>query len=207
MNMTKIALAAVLAMGAASANAAGYVGFDAGFASIDQKSLVDVIGQSLANASTHTVTATYDTGTSAGRIFAGLPISEALDLEIGYLSFGDLDATYTGTTTGGTPFSVKTALSASGFDFAAVYWPSKNWFVKGGFHNLEVEGNLTASVSGSSATYGLSASGTGLLVGVGYEAEGGKDMNWRAAYSYYDSLGGMSDANAHVFSVGLKAKF
>ncbi len=207
MKMTKIALAAALAMGATAANAAGYVGFDAGWASIDQKPSVDEIGQALADASGHTVNAVYDQSTSVGRVFAGWNVAQGVDIELGYLQSGDLSATYTGTTAGGAAFSVNTDLSASGFDVAAVWWPTENIFLKGGAHSMEVEGNLTANVSGTSATYSTSESGTGLLVGVGYEGALSKDINWRAAYTYYDSLGGMSDANAHNYTVGLKMKF
>jgi len=207
MKMTKIALAAVLAMGATAANAAGYVGFDAGWTSADQKPLVDALGQSLANASGHTVNVVYDKSTSTGRVFAGWNVSPGVDMELGYLKSGDLGATYTGTTAGGAAFSLNTDISVSGFDVAAVWWPTENIFLKGGAHSTEAKLSLSANVSGSTATYTVTESGTGLLVGVGYEAAMSKDINWRATYTYYDKLGGMSDANAHNYTVGLKMKF
>ena len=207
MKMTKIALAAVLAMGATVANAAGYVGFDAGWASVDQKPLVDALGQSLANASGHTVSVVYDQATSAGRVFAGWNVAQGVDVEVGYLQSGDLAATYTGTTAGNAAYSLKTDMSVSGFDVAAVWWPTENIFIKGGAHSTEAELSLSANVSGTTATYTTSESGTGLLVGIGYEAALSKDINWRTAYTYYDKLGGMSDANSHNYTVGLKMKF
>ncbi len=207
MKMTKIALAAALAMGAASANAAGYVGFDAGWSSVDQKPVVDALGQSLANASGHTVNVVYDKSTPTGRVFAGWNVAQGVDMEVGYLKSGDLGATYTGTTAGNAAYSLTTDISLSGFDVAAVWWPSENIFLKGGAHSAEAKLSLSANVSGSTATYTTTESGSGLLVGVGYEAAVSKDINWRAAYTYYDKLGGMSEANSHNYTVGLKMKF
>ncbi len=207
MKITKIALAAVLAMGATAANAAGYIGFDAGWTSTDQKPLVDALGQGLANASGNPVNVVYDQSTSVGRVFAGWNVAQGVDIELGYLQSGDLGATYTGTTAGNAAYSLKTDMSVSGFDVAAVWWPTENIFLKGGAHSTEAELSLSANVSGTTATYTATQSGTGLLLGVGYEDALSKNINWRAAYTYYDKLGGMSDANSHNYTVGLKMKF
>ena len=198
--------AVLLASGATVANAGGYIGLDAGLAAVDQESTVRQMGQALADASGNPVTMVYDKSTSIGRIFAGMNIAQGIDIEVGYLKSGDLSATYTGTA-GNTAYSLNTDISASGFDVAAVSWLTENIFLKGGAHVLEMKGSFTADVSGNSETYGDTLSGTGFLLGLGYEGALSNDVNWRAAYSYYGYIAGDSDTDAHILTLGLKMKF
>lgn len=207
MKKTHLLAAILLTVGATSAQAAGYAGFDAGYGKADQGPAVSALGQALANASGNTVAATYATAASAGRLFVGWNVAKDIDVELGYLKTSSLDATFTGTTAGGVAFSLKTGFDASGFDAAVVWWPMDGVFVKGGLHSSDVNLALAANVASASATYSVSRSGTGALVGVGYESDISKTMGWRVAYTRYNSLGGLDGADMDLVSAGLKMKF
>jgi hypothetical protein len=78
------------------------------------------------------------------------------------------------------------------------------FFGKAGIHQSKVNG--AASVTIGEGTFALKAadSGSGYLAGIGFESPVDKNMSWTVGITYYDSLGGLSDANATFVSVGLK---
>ncbi|TSA22082.1 MAG: hypothetical protein D4R70_02455 [Betaproteobacteria bacterium] len=207
MKNTQILAAVLLAVGATTAQAAGYVGFDVGYGKVDQESSAGEIARALANATGNTVTYTYEQSAPAGRIFAGWNIAKDMAVELGYLKTASLDATFNGTTTGRAAYSVTTGMEAKGFDAALVWYPIENVFIKGGVHAMDVDATLTATVTSASATYTVSKSGTGLLFGVGYESEISKTLSGQVAYTHYNKVGGMSDATIDLVTAGLKMKF
>ena len=44
----------------------------------------------------------------------------------------------------------------------------------------------------------------GFLAGAGYYYDLNDDVQIRGAYSYYDSLGGITDADMHLVTIGIK---
>jgi len=77
-----------------------------------------------------------------------------------------------------------------------------------GGHYSKVEQDAALTFAG--ATVVLSALawqddwGTGFLAGAGYDYDLNDDVQIRGAYSYYDSLGGLDEADMHFFTVGIK---
>jgi len=53
----------------------------------------------------------------------------------------------------------------------------------------------------------LNKSGTGYVVGIGYDLPINKTFDVRAAYNYLGNVAGISDNYANRFSIGLLGKF
>jgi len=205
--MKKVLMTAALMVASSSSFAAGgYAGVEIGWSSQDQEAQARETAQYLANASGNTVNYTYDTGVAIGRIYGGWKGDSNLGVEVGYFQSGDLNSTYNGSY-GGSAATVTTDVSASGLDLSALYWVDESVYLKAGMHSSKVEGTVNATVLNGSASYSAEDSGTGWLIGAGYEGAVSDAVNWRASYSYYGKLGGESDNDAHVFSVGIGTKF
>jgi hypothetical protein len=146
-----------------------------------------------------TVSYTYDKADLAGRLYAQYGLTKEISAEIGYLKTASLDATYRIAGASATE-----SYDASGFDLAGVYQADNGFYGKAGVHSTEVDGKRNILIG--STTYALSgnASGTGFLAGAGYEGKINNDMSWTAGVTYYDSLGGLSGADATFVSVGLR---
>ena len=205
--MKKVLVTAALMVASSSSFAAGgYAGFDIGWAIQDQEDDARELAQYLANASSNTVNYTYDNGTFVGRLYGGWKGDSNLGFELGYFQSGDLSANFRGTYSG-SPASVSTDISASGFDMSGLYWVDDNIHLKAGLHQSEIEATVSLAAFGGTGTASASEDGMGWLVGAGYDSEINKDLSWRASWTYYAKLGGESDSDAHVFSVGLNTKF
>ena len=72
-------------------------------------------------------------------------------------------------------------------------------FFKGGFHQSEVNGKASITIGGTTYAAAASATGPGFLFGAGIE-----DDQFRYGVTYYDSVGGMDDANVWVGYYGIK---
>lgn len=181
-----------------------YAGVDGGYGFVDIKA--KQTAQTLANLSGSTVKYTYDKAALSGRFFLGMDVAENLAVELGYFMSANASATYTISGASATE-----NYSTSGFDAGLVFKPSANGlFLKAGFHRSEVSGD--ASVKIGNTTYNIAAnskSGTGLVAGIGYEAQFNNtpDMKWRMGWSHYNKVGGVSDANVNLLYIGLLKKF
>jgi hypothetical protein len=207
MKNTQILAAVLLAVGATTAQAGGYAGFDAGYGNIDRAAAARSDAQAAVAALGGSATATYEQSVSVGRVFAGWNVAKDLDIEVGYLKTGDLSDTLAGTTSGNVAYSLASKTNAHGVDVAAVWWINNNLFIKGGMHSTTVEATGTLTVLGTTVSLSGEQSGSGMLLGIGYESALSQNINWRAAYSYYDKMGGLSDANVDIYTLGLKMKF
>jgi len=147
----------------------GYFGIEGGLAFADIRA--DDTAQVLVNTFGGSVAYEYDAATLSGRISGGYGFNEMVGLEVGYFFTGDFDATYNGLSGGGVVYSAVETYSATGLDLSVLLHPmSGGFFLRLGMHNSEVEGVGTFNVPGlGSASAAATVSGTGLLVGLGYD--------------------------------------
>jgi len=197
---------ALIANSASAADKQYYFGIEAGYAFVDAQGqesadyLASLVGQ--------TVSYTEDDGAAFGRIYLGYDFEKNMAFELGVFATDDIDATFT-TAGGNGSGSATFSASASGIDAAVLFKAeSSGVYGKIGGHYSKLRQDAAASFAG----YGVAASGyawqedwgVGLLAGFGYEMPLSSDnLKARLAYTYYDSLGGESDADAHVLTVGL----
>ena len=171
------------------------LGIDIGYGFIDIGA--DETAQTIANISGSAVTATYDTGAWFGRIYGEYKIVDATYVDVGFFTTGDVTAKYT--LSGAT---ASESYSANGVDVSAVIKESdkEGLFVKGGFHSSTIDGNANVTISGTTYAAQATASGTGFLVGGGYDYQDGT----RAGITYYSNLGGDSAADMWLIYYGIR---
>jgi hypothetical protein len=174
-------------------------GIEGGYAWVDTKA--EENAQTIANLSGRTTTVTYDKADVAGRIYGYYDFSNSFGLQIGYFKTASLDQTHTNSAG-----SATISYDATGIDLAGVFKPNNSgFFGKVGIHQSKVNGAASATIGGTSYRLSAADSGSGFLAGIGFETPAAdKSMSWTVGVTYYDSLGGLSDANATFVSVGLK---
>jgi len=199
-----VALLPIALLACSIASAENYAGVEGGYGFIDIKAAQTA--QTLANLSGRTVSYTYDKAAITGRMFFGFEVTENLALEVGYFTSANASAKYTISSA-----SASENYSMSGFDGALVFRPKEEGvFFKAGFHNSTITGDASLTINGT--TYNISgnaSSGTGLMGGIGYEEKvrDSKDLKWRAGWSYYNKVGGVSDANVNLLYLGIAKGF
>ena len=153
--------------------------------------------QTIANLSGSTVTYSYDEATWIARAFLDMAVHKNVLIEAGVFSSGSLDATYTldgATATEG--------YTLRGIDASVVLKPdAEPFFIKAGIHSSEVEGEASITIGGTTYAANASESGIGGLLGIGFQS---RDNGLRAGVTYYDSVGGMDDADVVMGFVGYK---
>jgi len=196
--MKKIIAAVLLSIGCTAANALDtFGGVEGGYAFVDINA--DTTAQTLANLSGRTTTYTYDKAALTGRIFGGVKVSPTISAEIGYFTSLSLDANYSNSL-GTASESYKTR----GFDISATYRPEPTGlFIRGGMHHSEVTGNANVTIGGYSASSSGSQSGVGYLVGAGYTFALSNELEWYVSATHLNKLGGVSNTNANLISVGI----
>ena len=176
-------------------------GVEGGYAFVDIGA--PATAQRLANLSGRTVTYTYDKADLYSRIFMGYDITEQMTAEVGYFASANLDATYRISGASATE-----AYSAKGLDFSIIYKPAESgFFGRIGMHSSEISGAASITIGGTTYAAQASKSGTGYLLGGGYEAAMGGGLAWRASFTYLDSLGGLSGADATLYSISILKRF
>ncbi len=166
------------------------MGFEGGLVYADMRA--EETAQALANASGSTVTYTYDEATWIGRVFADMPLSSEMSVEVGFFLTGSLDATYTISGASATE-----GYDARGVDAAAVF-KSDDVFFKVGMHRSELEGVATLTIGGTTYNVSETISGTGYLVGGGLELDGS-----RLGLTYYSDVGGDGDSDMTMLYYGV----
>ena len=170
-----------------------------GLAFADVSETANTNGQALANALGQTVTVEYDRASWAGRLAGGYEIADSVSLEVGYFMTGDIDITYS------IPgASITESYNGTGLDFAVKYdFGDSGTFLKGGMHNSDLNANATVTLNGSTvASVAATASGTGPLIGAGFEkqAPNGEITYW--GYDLYMNVGDVDDANFGLLYYG-----
>ena len=150
--------------------------------------------QQIANLSGSTVLAEWERATWYGRFFYEQELTSESFLDVGYFMSGSLDAKYTLS-----GVSATEGYTASGFE-ASYGIKNDGLFFKGGVHQSKIDGVANITIGGT--TYNLasaSESGMNFLFGGGVE-----DDKVRYGVTYYNSVGGVSDANFWILYYGIK---
>lgn len=150
--------------------------------------------QRIANLSGSTTTVTYDEATYYARIFYEFDINRESFIDIGYFFTGSLDATYT--LSGA---SASESYFFNGLEGSYGFKTNEGFYLKGGFHQSEIDGEASITIGGTTYAAQASASGTGFLFGGGID-----NGSTRYGLTYYDSVGGIEDANLTVLFYGFK---
>jgi opacity protein-like surface antigen len=187
-----------------------YAGVELGYATVKDQTQETANG--LVNAVGGSATVTQDSSIFDGRAFAGYKVIEYVDLEIGYTQSSTLSANASGRSSGGTAYTANADISYSGFDYSVLLRPSmasgfNNLFFRVGGTYLTTKQQVTATAGGSSASGTTNTSGSGYLLGLGYDIPLTKEIDIRAAYNYVGNISGVSNNYSNRFSVGILGKF
>jgi len=185
-----------------------YAGAELGYSRVENEA--QTTANTLVNALGGSVIVTQDTGVAIGRLFAGYNINENVAVELGYMQTGDVTQHAAGIARNSVAYTGSMNVSVSGVDYAVLVRPSvaSGWnglFAKFGGHYLEESGDVTLTGT-STVSVSQSVKGSGFLVGFGYQAPVADRIDFRATYTYYDSVAG-GNGYANVVSVGLLGKF
>jgi len=186
------------------AGAQSFMGIEGGYAYID--TAAKDTAQSLANSTGRTVSYTQDRGAMLGRVFGGYDFDKIFGFEIGAFASGNAANNYAFS---GTTVTAKEEYKVTGFDGALrIKFQDTGLFAKIGAHSSTVSAGASVSINGATyAAANSSKSGTGYLAGLGYETPLSNDLFYRVTAYYYNALGGLSDANASLVTVGIVKKF
>jgi hypothetical protein len=186
-----------------------YVGAEYGsFQFKDQSS----VATALVGAVGGTASSTQDTGMGVGRFFGGIAITENFGAELGYIYSGSANATFSGVSRTGVAYSGSATQKAYGLDYSAIIRPSistglNGMFVRVGGHSLSVESSVSIATGGASGVGSATTSGTGSLIGIGYDGAFNNKLGYRLAYTSYNGVAGASGNDVSLFSLGIIAKF
>lgn len=213
-NLLAVALLSLAATGAMAQSATFkpgfYAGVELGYATLDDQT------QKTANSLVSTLggraTVTQDSGIFDGRIFGGYKVIENIDLELGYTQSGTVSQTASGVTSGNVAYTANNDVSYNGVDYSVLLRPSlstglNNLYFRVGGTYLTQKSQVSASAGGASASQTTNTSGSGYLIGIGYDIPVSKSVDIRAAYNYVGNIAGVSDTYSNRFSVGLLGKF
>lgn len=202
-------LCAVTAFAQNSNTSNGYIGFEFGsFQFKDQTTvasgLVSVVGGS--------ATSVQDTGMGVGRFFGGMNFNENVGAEIGYVMTSTANASFSGVSSGSVAYSGTATQKASGLDFSALIRPGtatglNGLFLRAGGHSMSVQTDVTLLTGSGSGASSATKSGTGGLIGIGYDGKINDKLDFRVAYTSYSTIGGVSGNDVSLFTIGLVSKF
>jgi outer membrane protein W len=211
MKVTLLA-AALITMGVANAQEASKVYGGVEFGSVALDNETGNTTSALVRAYGGSASATQDASVSIGRIFGGYTFNENVALEVGYAQSSNFGLSATGRSGGGTNYSISATAKFSGLDYSAVIRPAvaTGWnglFVRVGLTNYKADTSGAAVVGGSTYSATSSESGTGNLLGFGYDADIGNGLKFRGAVTSFTKVAGDSDNKGTMYSVGLLKSF
>lgn len=187
-----------------------YAGIELGYATVKDQTqesantLVNILGGS--------ATVTQDSSIFDGRVFGGYKIIENIDLEIGYAQSNTISQTASGRTSGNVAYSGNIDVSYNGLDYSILLRPSmstglNNLYFRVGGTYLTQKASASLSAAGASASTTQNTSGSGYILGLGYDIPVSKSVDIRAAYNYLGNIAGVSNNYSNRFSVGILGKF
>jgi hypothetical protein len=187
-----------------------YAGIEAGYDTVQNRaqananSLVAQLGGSAA--------VTQNTSMYDGRIFGGLKVIENIDLELGYALTSNVTSNAAGVTRGAVAYTAQANSYYNGLDYSVLLRPSvssgfNNLFLRVGGTYLTQNNSVSASTAYSSASTWNNVSGSGYIVGLGYDVPLDKTFDFRAAYNYLGNIAGISNNYTNRFSIGILGKF
>jgi len=187
----------------------GYLGFEFGSVKFkDEQS----IASGLVNAVGGTASSSQDTGTTVGRLFGGMNLNENFGAELGYVMSGSASATFSGVSRTSVAYSGNATQKTTGFDYSALVRPNvstgyNGLFLRVGGHSLSTKVDVNIVAGGSSGVNSSTTSGTGSLIGFGYDGKINDKLDFRVAYTSYNSVAGISGNDTSLISFGLISKF
>jgi len=165
-------------------------GIDGGLTYADLKA--EETAQEIANLSGSTVTYTYDKATWAGRLYGDYGVADNMNIEIGWMVTGSLDATYTLSGASASE-SYKMSVFDASLKFGAPF------FGKVGMHHSTINGAAELTIGGTKYDIADSITGTGWLLGGGMEVD-----NSRYGLTYIANVGGDSGSNTAFAYYGIR---
>ncbi len=209
-----IAVSLVASMSSLSAMAQAdskrfYGGAEIGSASVQNHT--GEVSRALVSAVGGSVVVTQDSRVTVGRLFGGYTVTENVGLELGYSQSGDVSMRIAGVSSGSVAYTGTATGSYSGLDYSVILRPNVSTGVNGlflrlGGHSLTGKANATLSAGLNTASASSSVSGSGTLIGIGYDLNAGPGQV-RFGYTKMNKLGGQSDASTGLLSVGYLMKF
>jgi hypothetical protein len=216
-HLTKAVVVLSAVLGTATANAQSmnnstniYIGAELGYTTVSDNA--QLLANNLVNTVGGSAAVTQNLSVAIGRLFAGYKLNENFALELGYGASSNVNYNFSGVSRGNVAYTGTASDSVSGLDYVLVARPSvssglNNLYFKAGGTYYTDKVTTTASTSVASATTTFSSSGTGYLLGAGYDIPLGQDLDFRVSYSYLNNIAGLSGSYANVFSVGILKKF
>lgn len=187
-----------------------YAGIELGYSQLENQT--NQTASSLVGAFGGAVNVTQDSGIYDGRLFGGYKVIENIDLELGLVQSGTASQNAAGVSRTGVAYTANADISYSGVDYSVLLRPS----LSTGFNNLYFriggtyytqKADVSIAGGGATASQNINTSGTGYLLGLGYDIPVSKSVDIRAAYTYVGSIAGVSDSNSNRFSIGILGKF
>lgn len=186
-----------------------YFGFEVGSAKVEDST--GVVASNLVAGLGGSASVTQDGSVQSYKLIGGYKYTENVDFEIGYLKTSTVDMNFAGVSRGAVAYSGNVGVKFSGFEYAAILRPSissgwNNAYVKLGGHRLEADSTFRVAVGNVNLATNASVSGSGTLVGLGYDHPVDKNTSLRFAWTRYSDVAG-EDNSAKFISIGAIYKF
>ncbi len=207
--LTATMLTSSLALAQSAEPSKGYLGVEYGAVKFkDQTS----VASALVSAVGGSASSVQDTGISVGRFFGGINLTENVGAELGYVMSGTANATFSGVSRTSVAYSGSASQKISGFDYSALIRPSVSTglngvFMRVGGHSLSIQTDVSIVTGSSSGVSGSTTSGTGSLIGIGYDGKINDKLDFRIAYTSYNNVAGISGNDSNLWTVGLIGRF
>jgi opacity protein-like surface antigen len=109
-------------------------------------------------------------------------------------------------------YTANADISYSGVDYSVLLRPSistglNNLYFRIGGTYYTQKADVSIAGGGVSASQNVNTSGTGYLLGLGYDIPVSKSVDVRAAYNYVGNIAGVSNSYSNRFSIGILGKF
>jgi OOP family OmpA-OmpF porin len=209
--MKKTFVALAFASIGLAAHAEGfYMGAGVGFNKVDNS--LSEFNTAMLNAVGGSIVSTQETGVQNLRLLGGYKINENFAVEVGYVNSSKWDLNFSGVSSGNVAYNGNGNISFSGLDVAAVVRPGassgyNNFFATIGLHNYKAKVGVTFTVNGTPYTTNTSETGTGTLLGIGYDLKIDKGLDLRFTATRLNKLAGDSDSNTTNIGIGLIQHF
>lgn len=178
-----------------------YFGLDVAY--LYTKSDAKEIRNDLTAATGSTPSVNEDTSGAAGRIFAGYTLNPNFAFELAYIKTTKLKATITDNNIG---YTANAKSDVRGVELSTLFSPTQlpNFFVKAGAVYSEIDSRIRGSGNISLSSSSVENKGWGYVAGFGYKYPVNDLLDIKATYAYYGKVGGESDADTHLLSLGFQ---